>query len=273
MSATIKLSSPGTHQFWEIPVLYEDEALLVLDKPSGLLTSPDRYAANQPNLVGLLHDAIAEAKPWAQARQLTYLMNAHRLEAEVSGILLLAKTKPALVALANSFGSEKPLLQAVALVRGLPPTDSFEVDVGLSPHPTKPNLMRIDSRRGKRALTRFEVRERFSRWTLLTCRPLTYRPHQVRAHLRHEGFPAVSDFLYGGRALMLSQLKRNYEVKPDQEERPLIGRVALHVEQLSLPHPLSGEPLVLAAPWPKDLTVTVKYLRRYATGTALPEAE
>src|SRR5512135_3503637 len=107
--AVIKISSPPTHEFWEIDVLYEDEHLLALNKPGGLLTSPDRDKPDRPSLMGLLHKCIQEGKPWAAERGLTYLMNAHRLDCETSGVLLLAKSKPVLVALANVFGSEKPL--------------------------------------------------------------------------------------------------------------------------------------------------------------------
>src|SRR3954452_14673541 len=104
----IKLSSPATNEFWEINVVFEDAHLLAVDKPSGLLTSPDRYDPQRPNLMKLLHAGIAEGKPWARERGLEYLMNAHRLDFETSGILLLAKNKPALVKLADQFGSEKP---------------------------------------------------------------------------------------------------------------------------------------------------------------------
>ena len=71
--STIKLSSPATREFWEIPVLFEDEHLLALDKPAGLLTSPDRYDPQRPNLMKLLHAGIAAGKPWARERNLTYL--------------------------------------------------------------------------------------------------------------------------------------------------------------------------------------------------------
>src|SRR5690242_1640300 len=105
----IKLSSQETREFWEIPVLFEDEHLLAVDKPAGLLASPDRYDPQRPNLMRLLHDGIRDGKPWARERGLTYLMNAHRLDFETSGVMLLAKSKPVLVQLANLFGSEKPL--------------------------------------------------------------------------------------------------------------------------------------------------------------------
>src|SRR5882724_4883703 len=94
MSEVIKLSSPATREFWEMPVLFEDEHLLALDKPAGLLTSPDRYDPARPNLMKLLHAGIERGAPWAKQRGLSYLMNAHRLDFETSGIILLAMSKP-----------------------------------------------------------------------------------------------------------------------------------------------------------------------------------
>ena len=260
----IKLSSPAARQFWEIPVLLEDEYLLALDKPGGLLTSPDRYDPQRPNLMKLLHAAIAGGKPWARERGLVYLMNAHRLDFETSGVILLAKSRPGLVALANLFGSGKPLQQYTALAQGTPAEDKFEVEAGLAPHPVRTGLMRVEPKNGKRSRTVFEVLEKFSGWTLLHCRPFTDRTHQVRVHLRHAGLPIVGDELYGGKPLWLSRLKPNYRLKPGHEERPLISRVALHAEQLTLPHPVTGETLTITAPWPKDLKVAVKYLRQFA---------
>jgi RluA family pseudouridine synthase len=263
-SSAIKLSSPATHEFWEIPVLYEDENLLALNKPSGLLTSPDRYDPNRPNLMKLLHGGIADGKPWAKERG-PYLMNAHRLDFETSGVILLAKSKPVLVELANLFGSEKPIKSYLALVQGRPTMDRFQIDAKLAPHPVKVGLIRVDPKQGKRAQTTFEVRKGFDGWTLLKCRPLTGRTHQIRVHLRHAGLPIVGDSLYGGKPLWLSRLKRDYHLKRDQEERPLIGRVALHAEELTLSHPRTGELLTIEAPCPKDFTVALKYLRRFAS--------
>src|SRR5262249_16666197 len=116
----IKLSSPATREFWEVPVLFEDAHVLALDKPVGLLASPDRVAPDRPRLMQLLHLSIAEGKPWAVERRLTYLSNAHRLDAETTGVFLLAKSKAVLVELADLFGSRKPLQQYLALVHGTP---------------------------------------------------------------------------------------------------------------------------------------------------------
>ncbi len=260
----IKLSSPDTREFWEIPVLFEDEHLLALDKPAGLLTSPDRYDPARPSLLKLLHGAIAAGKPWARARGLRYLANAHRLELGTSGVILLAKAKTILIALANHFGAEKPQRTYVALVQGAPAEERFEVNAPLAPFPGRPGVMRFDPRHGKRARTLFEVRERFQGWTLLSCRPLTSRAHQIEAHLGHARLPISGDRPYGGRPLLLSNLKSDYRLKEGRDERPLIAGIALHAEQLALPHPVTSNRLSITAPWPKDLTVAVKYLRRYA---------
>jgi RluA family pseudouridine synthase len=262
---SIKLSAPEKKGFWEIPVCFEDEHLLALNKPPLLLSSPDRYDPERPNLMKLLHRDIERGAPWAQKRNLNYLMNAHRLDFETSGVFLLAKSKPVLVALADMFGSEKPIKTYVALVQGTPAEESFAVEAKISMHPTRPGFMRVDDKAGKRSKTLFHVRERFSGFTLLECQPLTGRTHQIRVHLKHARHPIVGDSTYGGSLLFLSSLKPNYRLKPQKTERPLVANVALHAEKLEFAHPLTGQPVVISAEWPNDLAVAVKYLRRFAS--------
>lgn len=264
MSNVIKLSSPATHEFWEIGVLFEDEHLLALNKPAGLLTSPDRYDSQRPNLMKLLHAGIEEGKGWARERGLNYLMNAHRLDFETSGIILLAKNKPALVGLVNLFGSERPLKTYAALVQGSVTKDEIQVEAKLAPNPLKLGLMRVDSRNGKCSRTDFKVRERFKGYTHLECHPLTGRTHQIRVHLQFIGYPILGDSRYGGPPLLLSHLKSNFRLKPNKTERPLISTVALHAEKLTFVNPATGCDVSVEAPWPKDLEVALKYLRRYA---------
>ena len=263
MHSVLKLSSPATREFWEIPILFEDEHLLALDKPAGLLVSPDGGEPNQPNLMALLHAGIAENKAWARERGLTYLSDTHRMDAEASGALLLAKSKPFFVALADLFGSERPLLKYVALVQGRPAEGHFQVNAKLGTNPLRPGFVRVDPREGKKAQTKFSILEKFQRWTLMRCEPLTARPHQMRVHLQNSGLPIVGDELYGGKPLWLSRLKPGFFLKRGHEERPLLSRVALHAEEVQLPHPLTGETIAIAAPWPKDLKVAVKYLRQF----------
>lgn len=259
----IKLSAGPGKGFWEIPVLAEDAHLLALDKPAGLLVSPDRYDRERPNLMRLLHEGIVAGKPWARERGLSYLANAHRLDLETSGVLLLAKDRPTLVRLADQFGSSVPRKTYVALVSGSPKPE-FEVDVKLRPDHRDPARIRWATD-GKKAFTRFVVREDFGGLALVECRPETGRTHQIRVHLLAAGHPIVADPLYGsGERLFLSALKRNYRPKRDEEERPLTPRMALHAWRLELPHPVTGEPFVAEAPWPRDIEVALKHLRRHA---------
>lgn len=271
MLAPIKLSSPATREFWEIPVLFEDAHLLALDKPAGLPASPDGANPERPALLPLLHAAIAAGKPWAREHRVTFVMSAHPLDPEASGVLLCAKSKSALVTLADFFGAGKAGLKFLTLAQGAAADDCFEIDAKLAPHPVRPDLMRVDPAGGKRARTRVEVIEKFSGYALLRCEPLPLRRHQIRAHLGHAGWRVVGDPLYGGKPLWLSRLKTDYRLKEGREERPLLARPALHAEELSLPHPVTGEAVTITAPWPKDLTVAVKYLRRYASSAGVAE--
>lgn len=247
-------------------MLFEDEHLLALDKPARLLTSPDALDLARPSLMKLLHGGIAAQKPWAAERTLDYLNPANELDFEVTGVLLLAKNKPAYIALANLFSSEKAQLKYLVLVRGELQEATFEVDAKLAPHPVKPDVMRVDRENGKRARTRFTLLENFSRagYALMRAEPLAERTHQVRAHASHVDLKIVGDEAYGGKPLWLSRLKKDYRLKPGREERPLLNRVALHAEELSLPHPVTGEPVVIKSEWPKDLKVALKYLRLYS---------
>jgi RluA family pseudouridine synthase len=264
----VKLSSPATDEFWEIPVLFEDGHLLALNKPAQLLVSPDRSDPKRPNLMQLLHRGIERGVPWARQRGLDYLMNAHRLDSGTSGVILLAKDKSTLVALATQFADGESRRIYAALVRGSAPAVAFETDAKLAPHPLQMGVIRVDPREGKRSRTTFAVREQFSGFLLLECRPFPDRPHQIRAHLKHLRLPLVGDDVYGGNPLFLSTLKSDYQPKRDQEERPLMARAALHSEQVIIDHPATGAKMTLQAPWPKDLTASIKYLRRYAGGAA-----
>ncbi len=253
-------------QFWEIPVLYEDEHLLSLDKPGGLPLTADAQDPEAPCLVDLLHAGIERGAAWSREGTRSFLTAAQRLDSGASGLVLFAKSKGVLVSLLNFFGSEQPGRSYVALVQGTPAEDKFRNGAKLAVNPVMPGAFRVDPHRGKRSLSAFEVAEKFDDYTLMKCEALTDRTHQIRVHLRNLGLPLAGDELYGGKPLLLSRLKTGYRLKPNRTERPLLDRPALHADALTLPHPVTGAELKIEAPWPKDMTVAVKYLRRYAAG-------
>ncbi len=242
---------------------------MAVGKPTQLLTSPDRYDPHRPNLMRLLHQGIEHKAAWATKRNLTYLSNAHRLDFETSGVILLAKSKPVLTDLANQFGSEKTGKVYVALVHGTPYEREFQVDKKIAPDERRLGLMRVAPKQGKKSLTQFEVRELYRGYTLMRCLPKTGRTHQIRVHLCWARLPIVADAAYGGQPLYLSQIKRAYRQGKGGQEKPLMGRVALHAESLTFTHPVTKEEVTVEAEWPKDLKVAVKYLRQFVGGASL----
>ena len=247
----------------DVEILHIDEAVVAFNKPAGLLIAPDRWDKQREHLVGLLQLAIRSQRPWVVEHGIAYLANVHRLDATTSGVVLFARSREALAKLARQFGERHPAKVYTALVLGDYPEDEPVVDWPIAPHPVTPGLSVIDAS-GKPALTRFTVLTRFRGYTLVRAEPETGRQHQIRVHLKAVGCPLVGDPQYGpGTPLLLSRIKRSYRMKPEGE-RPLIGRPALHAESITVEHPLTGQPLTITAPWPKDLTIGVKYLRQFA---------
>lgn len=233
------------------PVVFEDDALLVFDKPSGLLVAPDRWDKARVNLMGLVH-----------ARLGRNVANVHRLDADTSGLLLCAKTKPALDHLSGQFQSKTVAKVYHALVVGAPAMHAYTVDFVLKEDEAAPGRMCVVKKHGKAAVTEFRVLERFGEFALVECRPQTGRTHQIRVHLAASGTPILNDAFYGGDArLLLSDLKRGYKGRAD--EKPLIARLALHASELTVTHPVTREPLTVRSPLPHEFEVALKYLRRF----------
>lgn len=248
---------------WPVEILFEDADLLAINKPAGLLVARDRWDKRKENLMGLLLAGIRDRKGWAREAGIDYLANVHRLDRDTSGVLLLAKSKPALVNLVRQFNQRTPRKHYVALAHGALPEEQVTVDLPIAPHPASPGLSIIDRRGGKAAHTILTVLERYAGFSLVRAEILTGRHHQIRVHLQSLRCPVVGDADYGGKPLLLSRLKRGYKMKPEGE-RPLIARPALHAERVELAQPTSGAPLRIEAPWPNDLEVAVKYLRKFA---------
>jgi 23S rRNA-/tRNA-specific pseudouridylate synthase len=248
---------------WFIPVLWEDEHLLVLDKPSDLAVRPVSDDAACPALLPLLRRGIEQGLPWAVERALGFLDTPQRPDTESSGVVVFTRSKAHWQELANQFASHDAPESILTLVEGAPES-SFVINAPMARRPAPEGYYRLDARRGRKAETSCAVVEQFRGYAMLRCAPVGGRPHQIRAHLRRRGLRVVGDGLYGGRPLLLSRLKPGYRFKRDQEERPLMGRPALHVERVKFLHPVCREVRELVAPWPKDFEISLKYLRRYA---------
>lgn len=255
------------------PVIYEDDTLIAFDKPSGMLVAPDRWDKQRENLMGLVHDKMGHG-----------VANVHRLDADTSGILLCTKEKSALDFVSGQFQSKTVAKVYHALCVGTPapelfapldPDEAEELPAPLAPDEflvnrdliedeTQPGRMRTIRKKGKASQTIVKVLERFVGFTLVECRPLTGRTHQIRVHLQYSGLPILNDPFYGDGAteLKLSSLKRGYKGRID--EKPLISRLALHASRLTVKHPVTKEKVLILAPLPNEFEVALKYLRKFA---------
>lgn len=259
------------------PIIYEDEAMIAFDKPGGLLVAPDRWDKTRENLMGNVHAVLGKG-----------VANVHRLDADTSGVLLCAKTKPALDFLSGQFQSKavskiyhalvvvppaEEAMKVIAPVRddaGMLP-DAFTVDLALDQDEAHPGRMRVFRKRGgKPSLTSFRTIERFQtargqRFAWVECRPLTGRTHQLRVHLAAAGAPIFGDRFYGipGIELRLSDLKRGY--KNRDAEKPLLQRLALHASELTVNHPDTRLPVTMRAEMPHEFEIALKYLRKFAS--------
>src|ERR1700712_2410729 len=233
------------------PVLFEDEALIAFDKPSGLPVSPDRKDKSRENLTEMVREKMGEA-----------VANVHRVDEEVSGLVLYAKSKLALDFISGQFQSKTVIKLHHALVVGIPEAEEYTVDFVLKEDEAKPGKMCVVKKHGLASETGFTVRQKYPQqanrpsFAHVECRPATSRMHQVRIHLAASGTPILNDPLYGNETrLLLSDLKRGYKGRDD--EKPLISRLALHAGSLTFTHPLTREKVTLTSPLPNDLAVAL----------------
>lgn len=237
-------------------ILFEDEQVLVVDKPAGMPTVPDR-SGREPGVHGLL----AELRPDADLRIV------HRLDRGTSGCLILAKGLDAARALDRAFRAREVDKRYLALVEGQVHQADFTSEASLGPDRRRPGLVRVvaaGTKGARTAHTEFEVVESFAQHTLLRALPRTGRSHQIRAHLRALGHPIVGDPDYGGSAqLLLSALKPGYKGAPALREPPLLARMFLHAEAVAFDAPGGGGRVAVVAPLPDELARVLVKLRRF----------
>jgi 23S rRNA pseudouridine1911/1915/1917 synthase len=251
----LEITNTNTPQIiqWQIgktiPVLYEDENVIVLNKPSGLYSIPDRKQLEQ-NLKDIL------------VAKYGVIFVVHRLDAPTSGVIIFAKNEVAHKDLTQQFENRETKKLYVGIVHGSIYQPTGTITAAILEHPGKNGTMVIN-RKGKEAITNYKVVQDFKRYNVVEYDILTGRTHQIRVHSNNIGHPIVCDELYGdGKGIYLSSLKKKFTLgKHTEEERPIIGRLALHAKQLTV---RIGDMLQLfEAPMPKDMAVAIKQFEKY----------
>ncbi len=232
-----------------IELLYEDADLLAVFKPSGLSTTPGR--GRDTSLIQILTGPGGYPD----------LRLVHRIDADTSGVLLLAKGVESQRTLTRMFTERKIAKEYLAIVVGRPSEAKGRIDAPIGPDLKHSDRMCV-RKRGRASVTEWELLESWVGYSLLRCRPETGRTHQIRVHLAYAEMPLAVDPLYGSReGIFLSRVKPGYRRSRKHAEYPLIGRLTLHAEALSLEHPRTGESLRFTAEPAKDFRAAMRQLR------------
>lgn len=234
-------------------VLYEDSDLIVINKAAGMVVHPGAGTAGGTLVNALLAHCTDLSGIGGELRPGIV----HRLDKGTSGVLVAAKNDHAHQSLSAQFSAHSVKRVYQALIYGSPQQDSGKIDGVIGRHPTDRLRLSGKAKSGKHAVTRWKVRERYGRISLIELRLETGRTHQIRVHLTEAGFPLLGDPLYadGGRINNL----------PDTQLRGMInrlGRQALHAGCLGFIHPSSGEYLEFTTEAPEDMQELLTYLRR-----------
>ena len=232
-----------------LDIVHEDDHLLVLNKPAGLVVHP---GAGNP--AGTLLNALLFRDP--KLAELPRAGIVHRLDKDTSGLMVVARTLPTYTALVDLLSRHEVERQYEAVVLGtMVAGGTVDEPIGRSMGDRLRQAVR-DEEDGKRAVTHYRLRERFRAHSLVQCQLETGRTHQIRVHLAHIQHPLVGDPLYGGGL----KLPKGASAELAATLRGF-RRQALHAEQLSFAHPVSGEPLSFTAPPPADMVALVDTLR------------
>jgi 23S rRNA pseudouridine1911/1915/1917 synthase len=243
--------SPLAPEALPLDILYEDQDLILVNKPPGLVVHPAPGHRQGTLLNALLH----HCPNLAAVGDLSRPGLVHRLDKDTSGVLVAAKTALAHARLVRQFHDREVEKTYVALVWGRFDRSHGAIDQQIGRHPSVRQKMSAHPRRGKPAVTYWQVvREFIGPLTLVELSPKTGRTHQLRVHLAMLGHPVVGDATYGGGA---ARLKENPRL---QGLRPLVTRQLLHAKRLVLTHPRSGAPISGEAPWPEDFQGVINFL-------------
>lgn len=245
LDAELAVETPALPQDIPLHIVYEDEALLVVDKPAGLVVHP---GAGNPD--GTLMNALLHH--WPDLNLLPRAGIVHRIDKDTSGLLVVAKTLPAFTDLTAQLADKSVHREYECVVAGVM-TGGGTVDAPIDRHPTDRTRMAVVKRRheederGRDAVTHYRVIARFRGHTHVRVQLETGRTHQIRVHMSHVGHPLVGDPVYGGR--MRLPKGGTPEMIHAVQHFP---RQALHARRLGLVHPVTGEPMSWESPLPAD---------------------
>ena len=242
--------SPLASQDLPLTVLYDDEDVVVIDKPAGLVVHPAAGHPDQTLVNALLFHVRDLSGIGGELRPGIV----HRLDKDTSGVMLIAKHDEAHRKLTAAWNTEAVRKEYLALVYGTPPADRGVVDAPIGRDPRDRKRMAVVAG-GRHAITEYEVAERLRYVSLLRCRLRTGRTHQIRVHMKHLGHPIVGDPVYSGP---------QWRGIPDKKLQRVVAsfqRQALHAARIAFVHPSSGDRVVVEAPLPEDFAKLLETLR------------
>lgn len=252
-----------------LDIVYEDDALLLINKPAGLVVHP-----GHGNYTGTLVNALAyhfENLPMNSSERPGLV---HRIDKDTTGLLVIAKTEAAMTHLAKQFESKTSEREYVAVVWGNVKEDEGTIEGNLARHLKDRMQMAVfaDPEIGKPAITHYKVLERFGYVTLISCVLETGRTHQIRAHMKHIGHPLFNDARYGGDLILKGTTFTKYKQFIENCFK-IMPRQALHAKTLGFVHPTTGEMLRFDTELPDDMKELIEKWRGYAKSHMTDEEE
>lgn len=248
LAAYLSLAMCAKRRRLSYHLFFEDSDYVIVDKTSGVLSVADR-TNKSPHLLGLLNDRFGHILP------------VHRLDRDTSGLMLFARNKEAQKAASELFENRNIQKHYLALVDGRPEIEEGLVDVPIAPSSQSSKMLVKPN--GKDSQTQYRILEELGRFTLIECKLLTGRTHQIRVHMQYIGHPLAVDPIYGQRdGLYLSEIKKHYNLGKEQDEQPLLGRLSLHASKLAFVHPFTEKEVSFESELPKDMRAICNQLRK-----------
>jgi len=238
-----------------LDIMYEDDDLIVLNKPADLIIHPARGNRHGTLVNALAHysdqlsTGLGEFRPGI----------VHRLDRNTTGVMVVTKHDTAQWKIAKQFELRQVRKSYLAIVHGTPELTADRISAPLGVHPKIREKYAVRPEQGKEAVTFYEVAETFRGFSLVHCKPRTGRTHQIRVHLAYIKHPIVADDMYGGKLVYPWQLA---DAEPAAES-PVIGRCALHAWRLEFTHPSTEERVQFEAPLPEDMQTFLDMLAEH----------